>query len=325
MSYKQNTYGLSYFREVPETINNIPPLLSALQSFETSLFLLSLGRYPSALVAVGTCWEGVMKAKLGISPDENDWSVYRLWRALKQNGYAKRINEDKFEEFRKARNKYVHYGFIPKDDDRCSELLLKSGYPILSILLADLFDFYLDWKDACPNASKFDSTEIDIDVAKKIGLVPWLADWMRVGVSIYSKTSDRSTTEFSYCLRPLVYYVRSSISNHFQSSIEAVALSKSDKNGILHDSKIEELKTLEKHFGGLTQILGCPICSGIQTVVACLDERKIDHGNLEIIKSVCVECGFFIREEDRFLSKLVMGDKLQEVRESLLRDLGINE
>jgi len=264
-----------------------------------------------------------MKAKLGISPDDHAWTVYALWDNLKKDGLAKRINKAKFEEFRKARNKYVHYGSIPKDDERCAELLLKSGYPILSILLIDLFDFYLDWKDACPSASKFYRAEIDVDMAEKVGLLPWVADWMRVGSLIYSKTADRSTTGFTYCLRPLVYWLRQSMAGNFQSSIDSDRLSRSCEIGILHDFKITKMEELRIRLGGLTQILECPICDGIQTVVACLDLKKIEHGNLEIIKSVCVECGFFIREEDRFLAKLVMGDKLQEARESLLKDLGI--
>ncbi len=62
---------------VPASVMETPPLASALQSFENSIFLVGLGRFPAALTACGTAVESTVRAIRGYkSPFENGIAVF---------------------------------------------------------------------------------------------------------------------------------------------------------------------------------------------------------------------------------------------------------
>jgi hypothetical protein len=62
---------LNFFRATPPDMLEWPPLASSLQNFETCLFLIALGRYPSAVMSCANAWESAIKARLKILQNEH--------------------------------------------------------------------------------------------------------------------------------------------------------------------------------------------------------------------------------------------------------------
>src|ERR1019366_4879138 len=129
---------LKFFRATPPDLLAYPPLASSLQTFETCLFLIGMHRYPSALVSCGTAWESVMKAKLAIPPEDRIMAAELLKKTRSRFVALNVFDGDALRAFRDARNRVVHYGFSPKDDEECAVLLLKVGFPFLSLLYREL-------------------------------------------------------------------------------------------------------------------------------------------------------------------------------------------
>ena len=57
---------LNFFRATPPDMLEWPQLASSLQNFETCLFSIALGRYPSAVMSCANAWENSIKARLKI-------------------------------------------------------------------------------------------------------------------------------------------------------------------------------------------------------------------------------------------------------------------
>jgi hypothetical protein len=57
---------LLFFRAWPENLEEIPPLASSLQSFESALISIRHWRFPDALVQLVSAWESCIKAALRI-------------------------------------------------------------------------------------------------------------------------------------------------------------------------------------------------------------------------------------------------------------------
>ena len=67
---QKNEPELLFFRDKPADLMTRPPLASSLQHLETSFLLLSIGRYPHALVTCGSAIESAIKAAINAGPDD---------------------------------------------------------------------------------------------------------------------------------------------------------------------------------------------------------------------------------------------------------------
>jgi hypothetical protein len=106
-----------FFRSPPKDLASRPPLASSLQSLESSFLFLALGRYPHALVACASAIESAMKAAFAMGPEDRD----NLARLIDQarSGYRglQLFPKSELDDFRNTRNRIVHFGFSPQDDD----------------------------------------------------------------------------------------------------------------------------------------------------------------------------------------------------------------
>ena len=93
-----STPSLIFLRNQPRDWLEQPPLASALQTFETSLINLAMGRYPSALVLTVSALESLIKAYRRIPapqtlmPDGKkvrDQYLLKLWEELAAEGESK--------------------------------------------------------------------------------------------------------------------------------------------------------------------------------------------------------------------------------------------
>src|SRR5262245_53995790 len=166
-----------FFRATPCNMAGLPPLVSSLQSFETSLFLIGLDKYPSALIACSTAWESALKAKLAIGLDDRVDLYELLNRIRAQFTRLGSYDSKKLKDFRTTRNRLVHYGFSPRDDELSAMLLVETGFPFLNFCYQELFDFYLDWQEI--KSDKCEFHELTSEEIKKAGLVPEVAAQFR--------------------------------------------------------------------------------------------------------------------------------------------------
>ena len=85
MNQQLETPTFNFFRATPPELLTNPPLASSLQSLETTFLLLSLERYPSALVTCVSAWESVIKAKLAIPPEDRRTSTAQLLEDIRKS------------------------------------------------------------------------------------------------------------------------------------------------------------------------------------------------------------------------------------------------
>lgn len=135
--------SLELFRRAPADLRSQPPLASSLQSFESCLFLLALGRYPHAFVACVFAIEGALKAGLRIPANDRVKLHELLERAGKEVPFIAEIPGEQRHRLGATRNTIVHYGFSPKDDEVTTMILLDTAVPLLAAAYEKFFRFNL--------------------------------------------------------------------------------------------------------------------------------------------------------------------------------------
>lgn len=122
---------LVFFRDTPKDWLSRPPLASSFQHLETSFLLIGMRRYPHALVSCASAVESAICAQFNFGADDR-WMLNDLLKLARKNFPADfDFSEDDLKDFRDKRNKIIHFGFSPKDDEASAELLLKTGYPLI--------------------------------------------------------------------------------------------------------------------------------------------------------------------------------------------------
>jgi hypothetical protein len=198
---------LHFFRATPPNVLENPPLASSLQSLETAFFLISLERYPSALVSCVSAWESAIKAKLHIPPDDDHVPIAKLLGQIRESSVGlKQYDRAKLDGLRQTRNRIVHYGFSPKDDRKCGRLLVETGLPFLAALYRELFGFHLNWRDARPGATDF--MQLTQQEAACVGLVPNFADQIQIVDSMYDLNQDREEFDVLFCFTAFAHFLR---------------------------------------------------------------------------------------------------------------------
>ena len=95
MATHEDQPRFDFFRATPNNMLARTPLASSLQSFETCLFLIGLGLYPSALVLCATAWESALKASLAIGPNERRANLDKMLTAIRSQFEPLRMYEKK--------------------------------------------------------------------------------------------------------------------------------------------------------------------------------------------------------------------------------------
>jgi HEPN domain-containing protein len=310
-----------FLRATPSDLTDNPPLASSLQAFETALFLLALGRYPSALVSIGSALESALKAKLRIPPDK----ICYLWQMLDKlrplpaslEHFAPKGDRNSLQaRFSDMRNRIVHYGFSPRDDETSVVMLLETGFPFLCRVYEEYFDYFLDWKDIRPGATDFHA--LSQDEMRKAGLIPYLADHLRVAIQVYQEGRQLDLPDRTYCINGLRRVVTHGI--HLQARTWSVdrALDLADECGILFEAQAEELEKLERALGDFFWKFQCPVCFEWETARFALDEAKLNAGIIAPTRGACVECGFAVRADEPFLAGWLLADQIVEHRQAIL-------
>lgn len=307
---------LHFFRATPANLLKQPPLASSLQSLETTFFLLALERYPSALVSCATAWESVIKAKLGIPPDDE----VKLWKLLDiirdKFPALNRYNKWKIDEFRKTRNRLVHFGFSPKDDRKCGRYLVETGLPFLCSLYRELFDFYVNWHDLRPELADFMQLN-DMEMAKA-GLTSDFADQLHIVNAMHKLNRDRADFNPLFCFTAFSHYVRVRIKEAHKSYAEERVTERAESTGIRFETEEAEKQRLESKLSGETWEFDCPICAGVKSVIAELDRYALDRKRVNLTGCMCVSCHLVIPKGAYHLADLLLEKELEKQTQEIL-------
>lgn len=321
MSETVETPTLHFFRARPENLTDHPPLASSLQSLETTFFLLALKRYPAALVSCASAWESAIKAKLAIVPSDRVTLAALLETIRDAFPILNEHGQTNIKVFREARNRIVHYGFSPKDDRVCAGHLVETGLPFLCALYRELFDFYVNWHEIQPECSDF--MQLTDSERAKAGLFPEIADQLCIVDRMHKLNLNRADFDHRFCFTAFSHYVRVRMKEAFKSYSEGMVDEQADANGMIFDLKEAEKGRIERGIGGETWDFDCPICDGVESVVAWLDTDALEKKQPSLTHCVCVSCQLFIPKEAYHLADLVLDNELRERSTEILENYGL--
>ena len=206
------------------------------------------------------------------------------------------------DDFRKTRNRIIHYGFSPKDDDVSAVLLLKTGYPLVEQCYETYFNFPLKQRGK-----------------EYGGLLPDLGEQLEVARNVYLKARSDPGLKLTYCFMAFAHKIRWGIQHWMMSDWQKEVLNSDEESGwrgpdFQHKQK-EEIKW--KIFSTPWEF-NCPICGDYNTFVCELDDQKLDNGIIRMNRGICVSCGLVIPHGCPYLVDELCKDKLEEVRPKIL-------
>jgi hypothetical protein len=285
--------------------------------------MIGLRSFPSALVMCATAWESVLKAKLSVDPEDRV-TLRDLLTEIRLNSAALRaVDSVELDAFRKTRNRLVHYGFSPKDDEECARLLLDVGLPFLGQCYIDLFDFFLDWREIRPGNTEFQNlTPAEME---KAGLLLEVAEQLHFGAETYRRASQHAGLEVRYCFHALSHYIRLGLKELAMTSAEWKVLDRAESDGEKWEHHRKLKADIERQLGGATWEFNCPVCGQVQCFVADLDEHRLDAGEIRAGRGACVQCGFIVGEGAPYLLEILLAKQYAEAKPKILQEFGIKQ
>lgn len=297
---------LIFLQLLPEDLTAIqtrPPLMSALQSFETALLLLAQGRYPQALTTLASAIESAGKAHLRIPPEDRR-DLAQLNPALNSELPAeKRLPLSDLRNFRETRNRFAHYGFSSRDDEESASLFLKTGLPFLDALME--------------HSNGFSIVDSFIeDLGQKV----------RLAIDINRSNSRREISAVDSArgvAHWILHHTRYSYLTWWEIEVldnDAATLSTRPISGInLREELKKRLLTDDP-----VVVIDCPICGGVDSFVAKVDGDLLDNRRLLPVAARCVECSFSLPNKAKDLLTALCKDQFTpELCTKTLREYGI--
>ena len=280
--------GLVFFDKLSDAQLQNNFVLSGLQSFETSFFLMGSGLWPSTTLLL---W-GACEKFLRVATNEYDKNVdaYGLQNIFKKMNPAL---SDKLHrqsnDFRKTRNDIAHKGYSPKYDAESARLFFEAGVPYFDSLLRYLFEA--------------DKTELSGEVSQ------WFWPIYRDTRKVLEKKRKKELIEFGQSF----FYMQIATRRIFQVGSFNRAYSPYEPRLFLLDSHMDDaaFDINEKIFKEAQELMGtnecfnlddpgCPLCDGNQTLADI--EWTVDEATNRVLFSrvktfMCVEkdCAAYMR------------------------------
>jgi hypothetical protein len=269
-----------------------------MQSVDSVLLLIGLNRYPHALATCASAIESVIKAsRVGIALGRSGGPRELIDAARNSASDLAAFPKDALDHFRKARNRITHYGFSPKDDPESVGLLIEVGFPFLGLCFRHLHGFDL-WE----------------------GLEQDFVAQFEVAQRVYERAKGVEDLDASYCLNSLVHLIRWRLKDNFSARWELEAIA--DAESSCSDSRIEQTRTLELRFGA-SWTFDCPLCEYPASAVTELQDSELGDGNIIPARLVCTNCGFVVRQAERFLGEEVLQTDILKFKDQILKEFGV--
>ncbi len=268
-------YGLVLFDQIdPDQLGN-EFVLSGLQAFESSLFLLSQHRWPSTTLLLWEACEKLLRAATQTKDQSLEaWELQGRFKDINRNLSA--ALHDKAHEFRKFRNNIAHAGYSPKDDERCLHLFFEAGVPYFDCLLKFLFDN--------------DKKQLSGDLGK------WFWQIYRDTRKVIQKKRLKKCANFDDAIFFLQFASRKIFSGRtvyqhaFESHPKLSQLAESHQDQEweieqhLRNSYVKAIETTWGHAFELDSV-ACPICGRAKALIGI--DHRADQFELSVV--VCME------------------------------------
>lgn len=304
-------FRLIFFRHYPERLAQRPSLLSSLQSFETALMLLPLKRYPHALTTCAQAVESALRCAFGIPDDDEarDNDFFNLIeRILKETALGKQFSAKQLHTFRKTRNRFIHRGFRPDDDEESAQLLLAVGIPFLSAVYKEFFQFHL-----------FKALRADVGLSDQLHTAISVLNSLSANKRKLMKAGFAKERQAVACLCVFSKQIDWIISP--QNEWESKVLERADSIGIKFDV-VEKLRAQVEAQLGTPWTFDCPACDECETLVCDLALIEPDLPPVTIKKAICVGCHLRLPDGFFLLNNAVCQEQIDAQSEKILREHG---
>jgi hypothetical protein len=190
----------------------------------------------------------------------------------------------------------------------------------LDLCYRALFDFYLDWQDIKAGSTEFSS--LSTEEMEKAGLVPEVAEQLRFVKEIYRLAKKRGELNHANCFRSFIHFIRLNLKTSARTEAEWKLIEEAETHGLkfAHEQRVKE--ELEKLFYA-SWVFDCPICYGVETMVAELDDVDV-HG-IVADRCACVQCGFAVGKGVSYISQVLLAAEISKNRAKILKEFGIRQ
>ncbi len=301
MNGPQETPELHFFRTTPDSLMAQPPLASSLQNLESSFFLVALNRFPHALVTCASAVESAMKSVLKLPPEQFLNAEKLFAKAIELHPALLSFPQDQLENFRFTRNRIVHYGFSPRDDEETAILLLQVGFRFLGACYKEFFNF--DLRD---------------------GLVMEFGDQLAIALDVYERAKDIPGRHSSWCFSAFGHLVRWTVRESLMADWENEASIHAEETGVKFDRCEKRKHQLERMFGA-AWAFDCPVCGDIDAFVCELDENGLNDCVVALKRGECANCGLVVPKDCPFLADALCRQQITDKRWEILQDFGIKD
>ena len=302
MPSSDDSPDLQFFQATPDSLMSRPPLCSSLQNIEATFFLIALKRFPNAFVMSASAVESAMKSVLNVPADKFINAEDLFAKSISLYPALSSFDPDELKDFRFTRNRIVHYGFTPRDDDVTATLLLQTGIPFLSACYKEFFKFDL-----------------------RLGLAAEFGEQLGIALDVYANAKHLSGLHYSYCFRAFGHLIRRGINWPLMAGWEQHAALDAQRVGLKFDYCEKQKHELERKFGSAWDF-DCPICDDILTFVCELDDASLLNAHVIALKrGACPSCGFVVPMECPFLVDALCRKQIMEKRDEILRAFGITD
>lgn len=296
---------LVFLRSTPEDWLSRPPLPAALQTFETSLIAVALGRYHTALVLTVSAIEATLKAYLNIplpTPEHpgKDWKFDELIRDARAKGMAlPNFPKAVTDPLRNKRNRMAHFGHAPTDNPACAGLLLDVAYPLFSAILLEGFAY---------------------DLAKR-GLLPDPARHWAKAFELRAKTKSLPV-DADDCFVGLGHFLRRNLSPTFLTDREQAMSAQAWEHGRDLDFLETRLRALEREYT-YYWLTDCPVCGDMKCLALDLlfPAKGFDVG---VRRAMCVHCDWVVPEKSP-VATILFADQVAEGIPDIINGFGLEE
>jgi transcription elongation factor Elf1 len=290
---------LEFFRQTPADLLERPPLASSLQSFESCLFLIGLDRFPHAFVSCVTSVESALKAGLRVPEGDRTTLEELLKRARRDVPAIEALPQDLVDRLRHTRNRIVHYGFSPQDDDLTAALTLEVGMPLLAAAYRGFFGFGLDE-----------------------ALVVEIGDLLRTTRIVFDRVRSEPNVRVSGCFDALGHSIRLGMRTAAASVADDAAAERGQNIGLRFEAARERRDRLERLLKP-SYVFDCPICFAPGSLVCQLVDSQLAKGQVTIARAICAECDLMIPADVPRLADALCDGQLQQRGKEILREYGI--
>jgi hypothetical protein len=296
---------LIFFQKKPADLLAQPPLASSLQHLETSFLLITMWRYPHALVSCASAIESGLKAAFRNIPKSKQTFELLLDYAREHLPSNAAFTEAALDEFRKKRNQIIHHGFSPKDDEISAILLLKTGYSLVEHCYETFFRFPLRQKGETGG-----------------GLLPDIDHHLAIATSVYLKAKKQEGLSLKYCFLAFGQLVRWRIQHWMMSDWQQEILAQQELNAAW-DYKHKQKEQLTRGPLDPSWNFDCPVCRESESFVSQLDSDALRKARVTLTQGVCVNCGLIIPAGCPYLADDLCAIQVEAAHSHIMKEFGI--